>query len=150
MNNTGKSISTLSKTVDLSFLAGSWALLGAKVLRDATVVKKLRAAGAIILGKSSLTEWANLRAFNSSHGWAARSGQASSPYFPLGDPLGSSSGSGIASAYVQKSSYLEFSNFSRLGLSLGSLGTENDSSLILPASFNNIVAKYVHIAQMPA
>ncbi|KAH7353149.1 amidase [Pyrenochaeta sp. MPI-SDFR-AT-0127] len=105
--------------------AGSWALLGATVIRDATVVQKLRASGAIILGKSSLTEWANLRALNSSHGWSARGGQGSSPYFPLGDPLGSSSGSGIASA---------------LGLSLGCLGTETDGSLVLPASFNNIVA----------
>ncbi len=78
--------------------AGSYALLGAQVPRDATVAGMLRAAGAILLGKASMSEWAYLRSFNISNGWSARGGQVYSPYFPGGDPGGSSSGSGVASA----------------------------------------------------
>lgn len=105
--------------------AGSYALLGARVPRDATVVSKLREAGAIILGKTAVSEWANLRSLNSSNGWSARSGQVTTAYVAQGDPSGSSSGSAVAAA---------------LGLSLGALGTETDGSLVLPASYNNIVA----------
>ena len=79
-------------------LAGSWALLGAKVPRDATVVQKLRAAGAVLLGKTNLSQWANWRSLNSSNGWSAYGGQVYGPYFPKEDPWGSSSGSGVASA----------------------------------------------------
>lgn len=78
--------------------AGSWALLRAKVPRDATVAQKLRAAGAILLGKTNLSQWANFRSLNSSNGWSANGGQAYGPYFPKEDPWGSSSGSGIASS----------------------------------------------------
>lgn len=104
--------------------AGSWALLGAKVPRDATVAQKLRAAGAILLGKTNMSQWANFRSLNTSNGWSALGGQAYGAYFPREDPEGSSSGSGIASA---------------LGLALGSLGTETDGSITDPAAFNNLV-----------
>ncbi|KAH8743914.1 amidase [Hyaloscypha sp. PMI_1271] len=104
--------------------AGSWALVGAKVPRDATVVQKLRGAGAILLGKTNLSQWANYRSLNSSNGWSALGGQGYGPYFPNEDPWGSSSGNGIASA---------------LGLALGCLGTETDGSIIDPSSFNNLV-----------
>ena len=78
--------------------AGSYALLGAKTFHDATVVQYLRNAGAIILGKAALSEWGDMRSYNSSNGWSARGGQVYSPYFPKGDPKGSSSGSAVASA----------------------------------------------------
>ncbi|KAH8592551.1 amidase [Bisporella sp. PMI_857] len=104
--------------------AGSWALLGAKVPRDATVAQKLREAGAILLGKAHMSQWANFRSLNSSNGWSAIGGQAYGPYFPHEDPEGSSSGCGIASA---------------LGLTLGCVGTETDGSILAPAEFNNLV-----------
>lgn len=80
------------------FPAGSWALVGAKVPRDATVAQKLRAAGAILLGKTDLSEWANFRSVNTSNGWSAYGGQSYGSYFPKEDPWGSSSGSGISAA----------------------------------------------------
>ncbi|KAF8861026.1 amidase [Acephala macrosclerotiorum] len=104
--------------------AGSWALLGAKVPRDATVALKLRAAGAILLGKSSLSQWGNSRSFNPSNGWSALGGQVYGPYVPHQDPGGSSSGSAVAST---------------LGLALGCLGTETDGSITGPSSSNNVV-----------
>lgn len=104
--------------------AGSYALLGAKVPRDATVAAKLRKAGAIILGKSNLSQWANFRSANSSNGWSAHGGQTYGAYYPGQDPSGSSSGSGVASS---------------LGLAVASLGTETDGSIISPAQINNIV-----------
>ncbi|OAL30846.1 hypothetical protein AYO22_01466 [Fonsecaea multimorphosa] len=100
------------------------ALVGAKVPRDATVAQKLRAAGAILLGKTNLSQWAHFRSVNTSNGWSAHGGQSYGPYFPKEDPWGSSSGSGISSA---------------LGLALGCLGTETDGSIVDPADFNNIV-----------
>ncbi|KAI0786931.1 amidase signature enzyme [Abortiporus biennis] len=103
--------------------AGSFALLGSVVPRDATVAAKLRAAGAIILGKANLSEWANFRGRVPS-GFSGRGGQASSPYVPLGDPSGSSSGSGISSA---------------IGLAAGALGSETDGSIVSPSSNNNLV-----------
>ncbi|KAH8585361.1 amidase [Bisporella sp. PMI_857] len=104
--------------------AGSYALLGAKVPRDSTVVHKLRNSGAILLGKSSLSEWAYFRSRNTSDGWSAQGGQVYGPYFPEQDPWGSSSGSAVAAA---------------LGLVTGCLGTETDGSITGPASFNNVV-----------
>ena len=77
--------------------AGSFALLGSVVPRDAHVAATLRAAGAILLGKANLSEWANFRG-NVPSGFSGRGGQTSGPYVPLGDPCGSSSGSGVASA----------------------------------------------------
>lgn len=104
--------------------AGSYALLGSKVPRDSTVASKLRKAGAIILGKTNLSQWANYRSFNSSNGWSAYGGQTEGAYFPGQDPSGSSSGSGVAGS---------------LGLALGTLGTETDGSIVSPSDVNNLV-----------
>ncbi|KAF8511980.1 amidase signature enzyme [Gautieria morchelliformis] len=104
--------------------AGSFALLGSVVPRDAGVAAKLRAAGAIILGKASLSEWSHFRAGELPPGFSGRGGQGLNPYFPRGDPAGSSSGSGISTA---------------IGLAAGSLGTETDGSIIFPSSRNNLV-----------
>ncbi|TFK52905.1 amidase signature enzyme [Heliocybe sulcata] len=103
--------------------AGSYALLGSVVPRDAPVAAKLRAAGAIILGKTNMSEWANFRGQVPS-GFSGRGGQCTSPYYPLVDPSGSSSGSGIAAA---------------IGLAAGTLGTETDGSITSPSSRNNLV-----------
>ncbi|KAI0704182.1 amidase signature enzyme [Cerioporus squamosus] len=103
--------------------AGSYALLHSVVLRDAHVAAKLRNAGAILLGKASMSEWANARG-NVPSGFSARIGQGSSPYVPLGNPCGSSSGSGVATA---------------IGLAAASLGTETDGSIVCPSSYNNLV-----------
>ena len=104
--------------------AGSYALLGATVPRDATIASKLRAAGVVILGKTSMSEWANFRSLNSSNGWSAVGGQVLGAYYPNMDPSGSSSGSGVASS---------------VGLALASIGTETDGSIVSPSSVNNIV-----------
>ncbi|KAH7928864.1 amidase signature enzyme [Leucogyrophana mollusca] len=103
---------------------GSYALLGSVVPRDAFVVAKLRAAGAIFIGKANLSEWASMRGEALPNGWSARGGQATCPYYPNADASGSSTGSGVAMA---------------IGLAAGSLGTETDGSIILPSSNNNIV-----------
>ncbi|KAF7972117.1 hypothetical protein HWV62_18830 [Athelia sp. TMB] len=102
---------------------GSHALVGSVVPRDATVVSRLREAGSIILGKTNLSEWANYRGVVPS-GWSGRGGQCTSPYYPLLDPSGSSSGSAVAVA---------------IGLAAATLGTETDGSITQPASNNNIV-----------
>ncbi|KAI8988989.1 amidase signature enzyme [Trametes punicea] len=99
--------------------AGSFALLGSVVPRDAHVAAKLRAAGAILLGKANLSEWAHFRG-NVPSGFSGRGGQATSPYVPLGDPSGSSSGSAI-------------------GTAMAALGTETDGSIISPSNMNNLV-----------
>lgn len=106
--------------------AGSFALLGARVPRDSTVALKLRKAGAILLGKANLSQWANFRSDyrNSSNGWSAYGGQVYGAYYSEQDPSGSSSGSGVASS---------------LGLALAALGTETDGSIISPAETNNLV-----------
>ncbi|KAH7381309.1 glutamyl-tRNA amidotransferase subunit A [Phaeosphaeria sp. MPI-PUGE-AT-0046c] len=104
--------------------AGSWSLLGAKVPRDSTIANRLRKAGAIILGKTNLSQWANYRSSNSSNGWSAYGGQTYGAYYPGQDPSGSSSGSGVASS---------------LGLAFASLGTETDGSILSPSQMNNIV-----------
>lgn len=103
--------------------AGSFALLGSIVPRDAHVAKRLRDAGAILLGKTNLCEWSHMRGKLPS-GFSGRGGQASNPYVPLGDPCGSSAGSGIGGA---------------IGLAAAALGTETDGSIICPSSFNNLV-----------
>ena len=74
--------------------AGSLALVGAMPSRDAFVVERLRAAGAVILGKTNLSEWANFRSTHSSSGWSGRGGQCRNPYALDRTPSGSSSGSG--------------------------------------------------------
>ena len=106
--------------------AGSYALLGATVLREATVVTKLREAGAVVLGKSTMGEWAQMRSMfgGSSHGWSPYGGQPLGPYHPKQDPSGSSSGSAVAAA---------------LGLAMGALATETSGSILLPAEKSNIV-----------
>ncbi|KAJ7026769.1 amidase signature enzyme [Mycena alexandri] len=102
--------------------AGSFALLGSIVPEDAGVVKRLRKAGAIILGKANLSEWAHFRG-NVASGWSGRGGQGSNAYFPHADPCGSSSGSGIAAS---------------IGLAAVTLGTETDGSITCPTSNNNL------------
>ncbi|KAK5171790.1 uncharacterized protein LTR77_003426 [Saxophila tyrrhenica] len=104
--------------------AGSFALLGAKVPRDSTIAAKLRKAGAIILGKTNLSQWANFRSFNSSNGWSAYGGQTFGAYYPGQDPSGSSSGSGVSSS---------------IGLALAALGSETSGSILSPADVNNLV-----------
>jgi amidase len=104
--------------------AGSWSLVGARVSRDSTMAAKLRKAGAIILGKTNLSQWANFRSSNSSNGWSAYGGQTYGAYYPGQDPSGSSSGSGVASS---------------LGLAFASLGTETDGSILSPSQINNLV-----------
>ncbi|GKZ34808.1 hypothetical protein AbraIFM66950_005164 [Aspergillus brasiliensis] len=105
-------------------LAGSWTLVGAKVPADSTVAAKLRENGLVILGKTSMSEWANFRSLNSSNGWNARRGYTFGAYYPDQDPNGSSSGSAVATD---------------LGLITFALGTETSGSILLPSERNNIV-----------
>ncbi|KAF3901795.1 hypothetical protein AA313_de0205462 [Arthrobotrys entomopaga] len=104
--------------------ASSYALVGAKVPKDSMIAAKLRAAGAIILGKAGMSQWADFRSFDTTRGWGARHGQITSAYYPNLDPSGSSSGSGVASS---------------LGLSLAAIGTETTGSIIGPAERNCLV-----------
>src|SRR6266516_4267588 len=104
--------------------AGSLALVGSRPPRDAFVVQKLRQAGAIILGKTNLSEWANFRSNASSSGWSGRGGQGRNPYVLDRTPCGSSSGSASAIA---------------ANLAAASLGTETDGSILCPASSNGVV-----------
>ena len=99
-------------------------MLGSQVPRDAGVAAKLRRAGAILLGKTNLSQWANYRSDNTSNGWSAYGGQTYGAYYPQQDPSGSSSGSGVSSS---------------LGLALAALGTETDGSILSPSSVNNLV-----------
>ena len=104
--------------------AGSLALIGAKPFQDASVAKKLRDAGAVILGKTNLSEWANFRSTKSSSGWSARGGQTKNPYVLDRNPCGSSSGSGAAVA---------------ANLCAAAIGTETDGSIVCPSSANSLV-----------
>jgi amidase len=104
--------------------AGSFALAGAPARRDSTVAANLRAGGAVILGKTNLSEWANFRSFESVSGWSGRGGQTHNPYGIDRNPCGSSSGSGAAAS----------ANFSTV-----SLGTETDGSVVCPANANGVV-----------
>ena len=104
--------------------AGSLALEGSIPPRDATIARRLREAGAIILGKANMSEWANFRSTHSSSGWSGRGGQARNPYILDRNPCGSSSGSGTAVA----------ANFCTV-----SVGTETDGSITCPAATNGIV-----------
>ena len=85
-------------TFGMTTTAGSLALEGSRPQQDAFLVEKLRAAGAVILGKTNLSEWANFRASFSSSGWSSRGGQTKNPYVLDRNPCGSSSGSGVAVA----------------------------------------------------
>ncbi|KAK7062776.1 hypothetical protein VNI00_000265 [Paramarasmius palmivorus] len=104
--------------------AGSFSLLGSIVPEDAGIVKRLRKAGAIILGKANLSEFGHLRGNNLASGWSGRGGQNTNAYFPNADPCGSSSGSGVAAS---------------IGLAAVTLGTEADGSITCPSSNNNVV-----------
>jgi amidase len=104
--------------------AGSLALVGAKPQRDAFVVQRLRDAGALILGKTNLSEWANFRSTKSSSGWSGRGGQTKNPYVLERNPCGSSSGSGAAVA---------------ANLCAAAVGTETDGSVVCPSSANSLV-----------
>jgi amidase len=104
--------------------AGSLALIGSRPAQDATVVRKLRQAGAVILGKTNLSEWANFRSTRSTSGWSARGGQTHNPYILDRNPCGSSSGSGAAIS---------------ANLAVVALGTETDGSIVCPAHNNGIV-----------
>ena len=104
--------------------AGSLALEGSTPVRDAAVVERLRAAGAVILGKTNMSEWANFRSTHSTSGWSGRGGQARCPYALDRNPSGSSSGSAVAVA----------ANLCALAV-----GTETDGSIVSPAATNGIV-----------
>jgi amidase len=104
--------------------AGSLALLGSKPVRDSFVAQRLREAGAVILGKTNLSEWANIRSSHSSSGWSGRGGQTKNPYALDRNPCGSSSGSGAATA---------------ANLCAVAVGTETDGSVVCPASANGLV-----------
>src|SRR5215217_2881344 len=104
--------------------AGSLALVGAKPPRDGFVAQKLREAGAVILGKTNLSEWANFRSTKSSSGWSGRGGQTRNPYVLERNPCGSSSGSGVAVA---------------ANLCAAAIGTETDGSIVCPSSANSLV-----------
>lgn len=104
--------------------AGSLALLGQPTPTDSWVASRLRAAGAVILGKTNLSEWANFRSTHSTSGWSGRGGQTNNPYALDRNPCGSSSGSGVAVS----------SN-----LSAGAIGTETDGSIVCPSSMNGVV-----------
>jgi len=104
--------------------AGSLALANNVTNRDAPLVARLRAAGAIIIGKTNLSEWANIRSSNSISGWSAVGGQTRNPYALDRNPCGSSSGSGAAVA---------------AGLVRFAIGTETDGSVTCPAAINGIV-----------
>ncbi len=104
--------------------AGSFALEGNIAGEDAFIVKKLRLAGAVLLGKTNLSEWANFRSTNSSSGWSGRGGQARNPYCLDRSPCGSSSGSGVAVA---------------ANLCTIAIGTETNGSIVCPAGINGVV-----------
>jgi len=105
--------------------AGSLALLNAPTPKnDAFIIKQLRESGAVLLGKTNLSEWANFRSENSSSGWSGRGGQTRNPYILDRSPCGSSSGSGVAVS---------------ANLIAVAVGTETDGSIICPSSINGIV-----------
>ncbi len=104
--------------------AGSRALTGSKPLKDSFVAKKLKEAGAIIIAKANLSEWANFRGEMSSSGWSGINGQTKNPYILDRNPCGSSSGSGAAVS---------------AGLSLISIGTETNGSIVCPSHANGVV-----------
>jgi amidase len=99
--------------------AGSLALLGSRASKDSTVAQRLRDAGAVILGKTNLSEWANIRSNHSTSGWSGRGGQTKNPYALDRNPCGSSSGSGAAVS---------------ANLAAAAIGTETDGSIVCPSS----------------
>jgi amidase len=108
----------------MSTSAGSLALADNRASRDAGMVQRLRASGAVILGKTNLSEWANFRSNHSSSGWSGRGGQTKNPHVLDRSPCGSSSGSGAAVA---------------ADFCIAAVGTETDGSVVCPSSLNGIV-----------
>jgi amidase len=104
--------------------AGSFALVGRPAPSDSTVAANLRAGGAVIIGKTNLSEWANFRSFESISGWSGRGGQTNNPYGINRNPCGSSSGSGAAVS----------ANFAAV-----TLGSETDGSIVCPSNANGVV-----------
>jgi len=104
--------------------AGSLGLVGTPAANDSPAAANLRKAGAVILGKTTLSEWANFRSFFSTSGWSGRGGQCNNPYAIDRNPCGSSSGSGAAAS----------ANFCSV-----SIGTETDGSIVCPANHNGVV-----------
>ena len=104
--------------------AGSFALVGRPALTDSTVAAKLRAGGAVIIGKTNLSEWANFRSFEAISGWSGRGGQTNNPYGINRNPCGSSSGSGAGAS----------ANFAVLAF-----GSETDGSIVCPSNANGLV-----------
>ncbi|HLF36241.1 MAG TPA: amidase [Cyclobacteriaceae bacterium] len=104
--------------------AGSMALSGFHAPADAFIVRKLREAGAVLIAKTNLSEWANIRSTRSSSGWSGRGGQCRNPYDPSRSPCGSSSGSGVAVS---------------ANLCVMAIGTETDGSIVCPSGINGIV-----------
>ncbi len=114
----------IAATGGMHTTAGSLALLEATVAREAFLVGRLRAAGAVLLGKTNLSEWANFRSTHSSSGWSARGGQCRNPYVLDRTPVGSSSGSGAAVA---------------ANLCAVAVGTETDGSIVAPSAACGLV-----------
>ena len=108
----------------MSTTAGSRALKNSKPLQDSPLVKQLRVAGAIILAKANLSEWANFRGQNSSSGWSGINGQTKNPYVLTRNPCGSSAGSGVAVS---------------ANLTLLAMGTETNGSIVCPSNANGVV-----------
>ena len=104
--------------------AGSLALAGNHASQDAAIIKKLREAGAVLLGKTNLSEWANFRSTRSTSGWSSRGGQTRCPYILDRNPSGSSAGSGSAVS---------------ANLCVVAIGTETDGSIVSPSSVNGLV-----------
>jgi len=115
--------------------AGSLALLGSIASRDSVVAERLRAAGAVLLGKTNLSEWANYRSSHSTSGWSGRGGLTRNPYVLDRNACGSSSGSGAAVS----------ANLCALAI-----GTETDGSIVCPASTNGVVGIKPTLGLIPA
>ncbi|MEO8284803.1 MAG: amidase family protein, partial [Chloroflexota bacterium] len=110
-------------TAGMPTTAGSWALAGSTP-NDAFLIQQLKAAGAIIIAKANLSEWANFRSGPSSSGWSGIGGQTNMPYNLANNPCGSSSGSGVAAA---------------ADLAVAAVGTETDGSIVCPSGANGVV-----------
>ncbi|KAK1412392.1 hypothetical protein QVD17_33608 [Tagetes erecta] len=115
---------TIATKDKLNTTAGSFALLGSTVPQDAGIVSRLRKAGAIILGKASLSEWSSFRSLSAPSGFSPRGGQGKNPYVLSATPCGSSSGPAISVA---------------ANMVAVSIGTETDGSILCPTSFNSVV-----------
>jgi amidase len=114
----------VATTDSMETTAGSLALVGSRPRREAFVASRLRKAGAVILGKTNLSEWANFRSSNSSSGWSGKGGQVRNPYVMDRSPCGSSSGSAVAVS---------------ANLATAAVGTETDGSILCPSSVNGVV-----------